>query len=163
MSSTNNEIQVHKVQRFKQQKKKIQDQSQTKEEGSNTNSLITKIKCSNCGFQHQPRKCPAYGKNCNYCQKLGHFASMCRTRSKRIQQVEQESSDEESAAHSLNTIRISCIVTSRIQWFQQMQISGASIQFKIDTGADANILPIATMSKYKLKCTLTRTKDILKM
>lgn len=62
MSSTNNEIQVHKVQRFKQQKKKVQDQSQTKEEGSNTNSLITKIKCSNCGFQHQPRKCPAYGK-----------------------------------------------------------------------------------------------------
>jgi hypothetical protein len=37
--------------------------------------------CGNCGTQHDPRRCPAYGKTCNYCHKVGHFAQLCRQRS----------------------------------------------------------------------------------
>ena len=32
-----------------------------------------KFNCWNCGTRHGARKCPAYGKKCNYCQRRNHF------------------------------------------------------------------------------------------
>ena len=37
--------------------------------------------CIRCGYQHsRTAPCPAKDQTCNYCQKLGHFASVCRKR-----------------------------------------------------------------------------------
>ena len=33
--------------------------------------------CSNCGTNHPPRKCKAYGKECFHCHKKGHFSQLC--------------------------------------------------------------------------------------
>ena len=33
--------------------------------------------CSNCGSNHPPRKCKAYGKECFHCHKKGHFSQLC--------------------------------------------------------------------------------------
>ena len=33
--------------------------------------------CSNCGTNHPPRKCKAYGKGCFHCHKKGHFSQLC--------------------------------------------------------------------------------------
>ena len=33
----------------------------------------------NCGRNHQPKQCPAYGKQCNNCNKLKHFGKYCRS------------------------------------------------------------------------------------
>ena len=41
-----------------------------------------KFNCWNCGTRHGTRKCPAYGKTCNYCQRRNHFQSVCRSRKK---------------------------------------------------------------------------------
>ncbi|XP_070392613.1 uncharacterized protein [Dermacentor albipictus] len=35
-------------------------------------------KCSRCGTSHPPQQCPAFGKNCYNCDKLGHFAHVCK-------------------------------------------------------------------------------------
>ena len=34
--------------------------------------------CTNCGFDHQKNRCPAYGKECYDCGKSNHFARYCR-------------------------------------------------------------------------------------
>ena len=34
--------------------------------------------CGKCGFRHQPRKCPAYGKVCNSCKGRNHFWRVCK-------------------------------------------------------------------------------------
>ena len=34
--------------------------------------------CGNCNGKHPPRKCPAWGKYCNYCNRIGHFKIACR-------------------------------------------------------------------------------------
>ena len=34
--------------------------------------------CRNCGRNHPPRQCPAFGKLCNSCGSQGHFAALCR-------------------------------------------------------------------------------------
>ena len=43
-------------------------QSQSRKPGGN---------CSNCGTNHPPRKCKAYGKGCFHCHKKGHFSQLC--------------------------------------------------------------------------------------
>ena len=32
---------------------------------------------SNCGSNHPPKKCKAYGKECFHCHKEGHFSQFC--------------------------------------------------------------------------------------
>ena len=36
--------------------------------------------CHNYGPKHPPRRCPAYGKECHYCKKKGHYSKCCHTR-----------------------------------------------------------------------------------
>lgn len=36
--------------------------------------------CDRCGMQHLPRKCPAYGKNCNHCDKNNNYAHCCKSK-----------------------------------------------------------------------------------
>ena len=37
-------------------------------------------RCSNCGSSHTPKKCKAYGKECFYCHKKGHFSQFCHSK-----------------------------------------------------------------------------------
>lgn len=48
--------------------------------------------CHYCGSSHQPRKCPAYGKKCSHCQKMNHFAKMCKTKENENDKQKQRSS-----------------------------------------------------------------------
>lgn len=38
--------------------------------------------CSYCGSSHAFGRCPAFGKQCRNCDKLNHFASVCRAKAK---------------------------------------------------------------------------------
>lgn len=42
--------------------------------------------CRNCGMRHGGGGCPAAGKSCNGCGKLGHFQYMCRSEAPRRQE-----------------------------------------------------------------------------
>ena len=35
--------------------------------------------CHNCGTNHPPKHCPAYGKTCYNCNEKGHFKPLCRS------------------------------------------------------------------------------------
>lgn len=81
--------------------------------------------CGNCGRQHKPKLCPAYGQRCTFCHKLNHFSRVCHSRriapqqksaqmdsrmsstSRRVHEIENNdivsnSSGEESHELSLN-------------------------------------------------------------
>ena len=51
--------------------------------------------CQFCGRSHQNEKemCPAWGKRCRVCKKVGHFWKMCR--SSKVHQVSQDRQDVE--------------------------------------------------------------------
>ena len=36
--------------------------------------------CRYWGGSHSPRQCPAYGKTCNTCGKMGHFRKVCKSK-----------------------------------------------------------------------------------
>lgn len=35
--------------------------------------------CGKCGGIHEYRRCPAFGKECNKCRRVYHFARVCRS------------------------------------------------------------------------------------
>ena len=51
--------------------------------------------CGNCGLIHPKGQCLAYGKQCNKCKKMNHYARMCRS-SKSVDSCRQEKSDGQS-------------------------------------------------------------------
>ena len=38
-----------------------------------------KSSCQNCGTNHPPRRCPAFGKKCHNCGKDNHYKALCRS------------------------------------------------------------------------------------
>ena len=46
--------------------------------------VFLNAKCSRCGYQHGPKRCPATGKTCHRCKGTGHFSHVCRTKSVKI-------------------------------------------------------------------------------
>ena len=47
---------------------------------SGKQGLKTGGNCHNCGSKHPPKRCPAYGRECHYCKKKGHYSKCCHTR-----------------------------------------------------------------------------------
>ena len=48
-------------------------------------------KCSNCGTNHKPRQCPAYGDACNACGVIGHWEKCCQKKRQQSNQTRKPS------------------------------------------------------------------------
>ena len=59
-------------------KKKILKSMSVK--STDNQSAGSTIKCGKCGYKHEPRKCPAFGKLCHNCKKKKHFSTVCKKR-----------------------------------------------------------------------------------
>ena len=70
-------------QQFKKQNgSKFTQQSCSQSQGGpkgNQGGKGGKKSCGNCGTNHPPCKCPAYGKDCFRCKKKGHFSVYCQS------------------------------------------------------------------------------------
>ena len=61
---------------LRQQKKTFSKKSKTSSDGRTKNQYD----CKRCGRKHGPKQCPAYGKECSKCEKKGHFAEQCHSK-----------------------------------------------------------------------------------
>ncbi|XP_048747335.2 uncharacterized protein K02A2.6-like [Ostrea edulis] len=96
--------------------------------------------CKKCGKSHALKKCPAYGQTCHECGKPNHYAKMCRskkTKSKKIHEVDPESdSDSEFGIETVEDTH-----DTRRKWTTTLKVENTNVKFKIDTGAQCNIIP----------------------
>ena len=119
----------------------------------------TEFKCSKCGYSHKPASCPAYGKSCNTCGKNNQFSKCCRADKdkgkkikKKVYAVEEDSdSDSTFVCDSVQT----CEKADKAEWIVPIEVNKTVIPFKLDTGAQVNLL---SMEDYK---TLTVKSKIL--
>lgn len=77
------EIHVKNVDELKGPKKPTRPRKKKKQKYNNNNY-------SRCNRKHYFKTCPTKGKKCKKCRKMNHFAVACRTKTNRIQTVNEQ-------------------------------------------------------------------------
>ncbi|XP_071056501.1 uncharacterized protein [Onthophagus taurus] len=113
-------------------------------EGELDENMGKKFKCKKCATEHERKNCPAFNRKCNQCGKYGHFMIAWRQRTyqkgrkekkqKNIHEIEDNGEEEEEDNLYMDKIM------DRI-WKYPLIINEQEISFKLDTGADVNVLP----------------------
>ena len=134
-------------------------------------------RCKFCAGSHARGSCPAYGQKCNRCHRNNHYAKCC---TKRVQTVEEEnlrpssdsSSNTEFYIGSINAtdhdsltppdfenpLKIDSVNdTTPSLWSINLETAGKNICYKIDTGAQVNVLPKKYFDKLKPRPQLKTT------
>ena len=117
--------------------------------------------CQYCGQSHAPRHCPAYGKMCKKCSGRNHFAVVCRgggSRKPGGKSVHTVDSSDTSGLF-IGTVFVGGI--DRNEWHTTLKVNERDITFKLDTGADANVLPLDVYRQVLSDVPMTRTDTIL--
>lgn len=109
---------------------------------------LSRSSCFRCGGNHiNNSSCPARSVGCNKCKKIGHYARCCRTRKVSIvdRTEEQELTEKASQLFVGNVSKQDMFDAS---WVQNCMLdNNVNVYFKLDTGAQANILPLEIFKK----------------
>ena len=124
-----------------------------------TGDNVKRNTCDNCGYElpHKSKECPATrGKSCTSRNKVGHFASVCRS----SQQRSSHHTPRDSRHTSTSTSRANVVTTDREPTddhyvfsntsddstipTRQVFIEGEQVEVIIDTGASVNVLESST-------------------
>ncbi|UYV84741.1 K02A2.6-like, partial [Cordylochernes scorpioides] len=86
--------------------------------------------CTRCGNSnnHDWKNCPAMSSYCNKCMKKGHYAKVCR--SEAINEIKSE------------IAFLGSVEDNSKKWIVPIKVYNRQVNFKIDTGADVNVLPL---------------------
>ncbi|CAC5403290.1 unnamed protein product [Mytilus coruscus] len=103
-------------------------------------------KCKNCGGNHERRKCPAFGKQCNKCHQYNHFASVCLSSNKSSKKMHTLDVCSESDDDELFVATIDDQELNTDEWTETINVNDVPVIFQLDTGAKCNVL-----SLHKLK------------
>ncbi|XP_064653072.1 uncharacterized protein K02A2.6-like [Lineus longissimus] len=101
-----------------------------------------KGKCYRCGNEGHFGKddcCPAKNVECRKCEKMGHFAKVCRTKQGHKKQYHVTESKRDSADEELYSIYSARDSSSEIQ--VDVGVSGKNVQFTVDTAASVSVIP----------------------
>ncbi|KAI2665926.1 hypothetical protein H4Q32_023044 [Labeo rohita] len=126
---------------------------QSKNKQGKTQSESNKYECGKCGRRHEFRMCPAFGKTCNKCGKRNHYAKCCKTKSTgtKVHTVE-----ENTEAIFMDAINVSSICKE--EWIVPLTVSGTIVPFKLDTGAQVNLISEKEYKTLRQKPKLHKVK-----
>ncbi|XP_046856095.1 uncharacterized protein K02A2.6-like [Xenia sp. Carnegie-2017] len=144
---------------------------------STSASSQARSNCKYCGDIHQRGKCPAYGKTCSKCHKLNHFASVYLSTSRSVHYTTEghEGHDYEIASDANNIfigtlsteVTDNSVNTANItkdgnrDWIISLRSNESVTRFKIDIGAQANVIPMATIEKLATRPHIEKTNTTL--
>lgn len=125
--------------------------------------------CTKCGRSHEINKCPAFGRECNFCKIKNHFSNMCRKKkqsNKNNKVNEIQNTEQINVVNKINDnfLFIGSVEVNEInnnRWFSVLEINKKEIKLKIDTGAQANILPLKLYNSLGIKSNLRQTQVTL--
>jgi len=104
-------------------------------------------KCFFCNHEYHDRsECPAKDATCDRCSKTGHYGVACRSSAsggRGIREVVQYSDREEQFLGSINTDS-----NKQHSGHTVVAVDGTDIEFRIDSGADVDVIPSKVFHKY---------------
>lgn len=108
-------------------------------------SVEKQNRCKKCNRLHKPTECPAYGKKCNICRRLNHFAVCCFRRGgmPQVSEVCNSTHDDDD----FDVLDVGIGSRNGKDWRVKAQVAGREVAFKIDTGSQANLLPFSMYQK----------------
>jgi len=112
--------------------------------------------CFRCGRERHKTvyDCPAMGQMCNKCAKMNHFAKMCKSDTKNIHCVDDADASRDSRDPSEFYVYTVGDFTSQNNAVVKLtfghQNQNKSIDAKIDTGSQVNILPSHLFERLEL-------------
>lgn len=166
MTTTGQERAIHAVNKTKG--KDIQQWKQgQRQQTQSCNNKRKDHTCRKCRKSHPPRQCPAFGVSCRKCGKLNHYAKMCESAKVTYKKTVHDLSPE------IGTLFIRIVNIDQISnksdnsWYADLKAGDRSIKFKLDTGAETNVLPQAVYKSLKrqvrrekhVNCTTEANKD----
>lgn len=106
------------------------------------------VQCPRCGGQcSEYNQCPAISVQCYVCENYGHFARMCKVKKnvKKLYDIgvrEEKLNDEDDCESFYVSIlkNVSEIRSSSEDWYQELNNEYGNEKFKLDTGADINVI-----------------------
>ena len=121
-----------------------------------------------CSGIHVPQQCPAYGKMCARCRKMGHYKKVCRSRKEcEVHEIDvevaQEFQDEQIEIVSIDSVcsnRNQSVITPYLDTFADK--NKVEIPYKIDTGSEGNIMPLYIFKKIFKNNMLAQLKQSIK-
>lgn len=124
--------------------------------------------CRRCGKTHEPRQCPAYGAVCHNCGKRNHFSKVCRAatsssssnKTKSVNCIESDLDSLFIGTVESNEVRTAGH-TQEGAWYTTASIRGVAVKFKLDTGAEANVLPFSIVRQIPGPIRLQPTQTVL--
>ena len=118
---------------------------------------VSSSACTNCSKTHQKGKCPAKGKQCNFCHKWNHFASACRK--KTHPNVNDVRCEENNVCESVFVDSVeSKVLNGQVLVELGVGRKAQRINFKIKTGSQVNILPLSEYLRIDTRQSLKPTK-----
>jgi len=151
--------------KFKKQFRKRFHQQEIQGQSSQTNVKII-TNCKRCGSTHSINECYAYGKKCNKCSKLNHFANCCKFNSSNHSNGKSNYNNRDSGSnngknnqvHNINcevdidkVVVLSLLEKNGNDWSEKVLLNNCEVNIKIDTGAEVNVLPASLCKKLNLK------------
>ena len=128
---------------------------------------VYKKNCFNCGNKHAPKSCPAYGKECFNCHKRNHFAKFCRGAGKKAGALTKEIQDDQSLSSDDEMFFMGGLSfkehrsSSDTVWWEKIRINGSVIRFKIDSGAEVNLISKEQWERLGQKVPLKESNAVL--
>ena len=102
--------------------------------------------CPNCGSVHDKTStCPAKGKKFNFCHKYNHFAKVCRAKVGKKVHTTVAADSKDSPTDLESKFFMEMVERDRPQQMPDqvfINIGAKSVKFKLDTGAQVNIMPM---------------------
>jgi len=173
--------------RFSHKQKKPQYQSQyqppPQPQATPQSDRKSRYKCNRCATRHAKKQCPAYGQQCGKCGGLHHWAVCCKTKKTHAIEVEGAVGGNEvenyvhptyitpSYTHTpgnkdpwMGSILMVDENSVRNQWYVPVAFGPQQqkIRMKVDSGAEANTIPMDCWVRLTGAPKLQRTNTTLK-
>lgn len=137
-------------------RKRYPNRRQYQTDAFNKDSKFPPSACTRCGGKHgKQQQCPAMGATCHKCEKPNHYSKMCKTRETKEKNVHSHevevSTRNRSDSESDDSFFIGAI-HDQVQdedkeWTTSLKINSKDVKFKIDTGAECNVISKKTYEK----------------